>query len=56
MAITAENMWNTLINSFKEKSTPWKNLLATLMDSCKVMQVSKNGLEKQIKESCILIF
>ena len=49
-AVTTENILNTLINFFKEKSLPWKNLLATLMDSCNVMQGSKNGLEKQIKE------
>ena len=29
---------------------PWKNLFATLMDSCNLMRGSKNGLEKQIKE------
>ena len=28
-AVTIENILNTLINLFKEKSIPWKNLLAT---------------------------
>ena len=37
-AVTTENIFNTLINLFKEKSVPWKNLLATLMDSCNVMR------------------
>ena len=49
-AVTTENLLNTLINLLKEKSIPWKNLLATLMDWCNVIQGSKNGLEKQIKE------
>ena len=31
-AVTTENLLNTLINLLKEKSIPWKNLLATLMD------------------------
>ena len=35
-AVTAEYILNTLIYLFKEKSIPWKNLLATLMDSCNV--------------------
>ena len=48
--VTTENMLNTLINLFKEKSIPWENLLTTLMDSCNIMRGSKNGLEKQIKE------
>ena len=49
-AVTIENILNTLINLFKEKSMPWKNLLATLIGSCNVMRGSKNALEKQIKE------
>ena len=28
-AVTIENILNTLINLFKEKSIPWKNLLTT---------------------------
>ena len=49
---SGSNNWKYI----KEKSTPWKNLVATLMGSCNVMQGSKNGLKKQIKEikkSCI---
>ena len=46
-AVTTENK---LVNIFKEKSISWKNILATLMDSCNVMRGSKNGLEKQTKE------
>ena len=46
-AVTTENK---LVNIFKEKSMSWKNILATLMDSCNVMRGSKNGLEKQTKK------
>ena len=50
-SVTTGDIYNALVSLFDEKKIPWEHSLASLMDSCIVMQGSKNGLQKKLRET-----
>ena len=50
-SVTTDDIYNALVSLFDEKKIPWEHCLTSLMDSCNVMQGSKNCLQKKLHET-----
>ena len=50
-SVTTDDIYNALVSLFDEKKIPWEHCLTSLMDSCNVMQGSKNCLQKKLCET-----
>lgn len=51
LKVSALKLEKLLAKFFKDKNSPWSNLVSMLMDSCDVMRGSKMGLETKVRQN-----